>query len=374
MPDILYLDHAATSPLRPQAREAFLRASDMTGNASSIHSLGRKAKLLLEEARTDILQGVGAVGSGGLVFTSGGTEANAQALRQADGFDYIVVSAGEHDSVFGAAGGLGKPVVVAPLTAAGEVDPVALEGLLAARQGRPFVCAMLANNETGVINDIAAISRLVHVHDGWLHVDAVQALGKIAIDFRTLGADSLSVSAHKIGGGQGVGALIYDRDRVLKPLITGSGQELGLRAGTENIAGIAAFAAALKACQPLDPAVVAAQAEIEATLQRDGVTILGAGAARVPGLLAFAQTGWTSSLQLIHMDLAGVCVSSGSACSSGKVKESRVVTAMGYPELAGYALRVSAGWTTSADDLRRFYDIWSKGYVTYLKRQAKEVA
>ncbi|MCR6660994.1 MAG: aminotransferase class V-fold PLP-dependent enzyme [Asticcacaulis sp.] len=368
MANILYLDHAATSPLRLEARDALLRAADMGGNASSVHSLGRKAKLTLEEARNDILVRVGAIGIGGLVFTSGGTEANALALHQAKGYDYTIVSAGEHDSIYGAV----SEAVIAPLKASGEIDLTALETLLE-RDGRPFVSIMLANSETGVINDVARAASLVHARGGWLHVDAVQALGKIAIDFAALGADSLSFSAHKIGGGQGVGALVYNRDHTPKALITGSGQELGMRAGTENIAGIAAFAAALKACHPASEDLCGAQKAVEIALKALGVTLLGEAAARVPGILYIAQADWASNLQLIHMDMAGICVSSGSACSSGKVKSSRVVTNMGRPDLADKVLRISAGWTTKAEDWQRFYDVWSKGYEVYLKRHAKEL-
>ncbi|MBW8882317.1 MAG: aminotransferase class V-fold PLP-dependent enzyme, partial [Asticcacaulis sp.] len=187
-------------------------------------------------------------------------------------------------------------------------------------------------------------------------------------------ADSMSLSAHKIGGGQGVGALIYDRDRILKARTLGGGQELGLRAGTENGPGIAAFAAAVEACRPADASLLTAQAQVEAALKALGVTVVGEAAPRVPGVLCLAQPHWTSSLQLIHMDMAGVCVSSGSACSSGKVKASRLVTAMGLPDLADKVLRVSAGWTTQTEDWQRFFGIWSKGYDVYLKRHAKEMA
>ena len=363
---VVYLDHAATSPLRPEAREAFLRASEMGGNASSVHSLGRKAKLTLEDARSDILAAVGGIGVGGLVFTSGGTEANALALHQAQGYDYVVLSAGEHDSLYGAVTG----AVIAPLTAHGTIDAAALDALLAG-DGRPFVCVMLANNETGVINSIREIADIVHGRGGWLHVDAVQAVGKIAIDLTALGADSLSLSAHKIGGPQGVGALVYNRDRTVKALVGGSGQELGMRAGTENIPGIAAFAAAARLAEPVGGL---AQADVETRLKTLGVTILGEGAVRTPGILCIAQPDWLSSLQLIHMDMAGICVSSGSACSSGKVKASRVVTAMGRPDLADKVLRISSGWTTTPADWQVFFDIWSKGYEVYLKRHAKEVA
>jgi cysteine desulfurase len=367
MAEPLYLDHAATSPLRPEARDAMLRAYEMGGNASSVHAIGRKAKVMMEDARAAILAAVGATGVGGLVFTSGGTEANALALRQARDFDYLVVSEGEHDSIHAAAASVGVPVVAFPLTRNGQADVVALQGLLN-RPGRPFVCAMLANNETGVISDIAHVAKAVRARDGWLHVDAVQALGKIDIDFAALSADSLSLSAHKIGGPQGVGALVYDRDRTVKPLLIGGGQELGLRAGTENVPGIVAFAAALARARAPD---IAAQTDIEQALREKGVTVFGADVARVPGILYIAQPDWASNLQLIHMDMAGICVSSGSACSSGKVKASRVVAAMGYPELADKVLRISAGWTTQTEDWQRFYDVWSAGYDDYLKRRVK---
>ncbi|MGA9659441.1 MAG: aminotransferase class V-fold PLP-dependent enzyme [Asticcacaulis sp.] len=367
MADIVYLDHAATSPMSGAAREAYLLASEVAANASSVHSLGRKAKLRLEEARNDILSGVNAVGIGGLVFTSGGTEANALALHQAQGYDYVVVSAGEHDSLYNAA----LSPVIAPLKASGQVDLAALEALLAAHEGRPFVCIMLVNNETGVINNVAKASDIVHARGGWLHVDAVQALGKMTVDFAALSVDSMSVSAHKIGGGQGVGAFIYNRDHTPRALITGSGQELGMRAGTENIAGICAFAAAMRACAPPDESLKAAQKSVEQALKEAGISILGEEVDRVPGILYIAQPDWPSSLQLIHMDMAGICVSSGSACSSGKVKASRVVTAMGHADLASNVLRISGGSTNKPEDWQTFLSVWTQGYDTYLQRHKR---
>ena len=363
----LYLDHAATSPLRPEARDAFLRACDLGGNASSVHGMGRKAKVLLEDARNDIVSAIGGVGTAGLVFTSGGTEANALALRQAEGYDYIILSAGEHDSLYGAV----KNAVIAPLTPSGAIDLGALQTLLE-RDGKPFVCAMLANNETGAVSDVQAVAALVKARGGWLHVDAVQALGKMIVDFTGSGADSMALSAHKVGGPQGVGALVYDRDRTLKALIGGGGQEYGMRAGTENIPGIAAFAAAVKAAGYGSDDLIMAQGEIEAALKGQGVTILAEETGRVAGILSMAQPHWPSNQQLIHMDMAGICVSSGSACSSGKVKSSRVVAAMGFPDLADKVLRISSGWSTQAEDWHRFFEVWSKGYETYLKRRVRE--
>jgi len=369
----LYLDHAATSPLRPEAREAFLRACEIGANASSVHGPGRKAKVLMEDARASIVDAVGATGAAGLVFTSGGTEANALALHQSRAFDYIVVSEGEHDSIHIGADAVGLPVVRLPLSVDGQADLGALEQVLA-RPGRAFVCLMLVNNETGVINDVARAAAVVRARGGWLHADAVQALGKIDIDWTGLGADSVSFAAHKVGGPQGVGALLYDRDRHIRAMVTGGGQELGMRAGTENVAGIAAFAAAVTACLAGVGQVQAAQADVESALKAMGVEIVGEGANRAPGILCLAQPHWPSSLQLIHMDMAGIAVSSGSACSSGKVKASRVVTAMGRPDLADKVLRVSSGWSTLPENWNEFLAVWSRGYEAFLKRHAKEVA
>ncbi|UDF02248.1 cysteine desulfurase family protein [Asticcacaulis sp. AND118] len=365
----LYLDHAATSPIRPQVREAMLRAWDIGANASSVHALGRKAKLLLEEARDAVLAFVNGVGPARLVFTSGGTEANQLALSQSRGFERIIVSAGEHDSVHKAAESYGLPVVYTPLLRSGVVDMDALSQLLNTG-GKPFVAVMLVNNETGVINPVCEIADKVHAAGGWLHVDAVQAAGKIEIDIEALGADSLSLAAHKIGGPQGVGALIYSADRDIHAAIPGGGQEFGHRAGTENIAGIAGFAEAVRLARP---SADAAQAETETALKALGATIVGEDAVRAPGITCFTVPDWTAQLQLIHMDMAGICVSSGSACSSGKVKSSRVLEAMGLNEVADKALRVSSGWTTSAADWQRFLEVWSKGYETHLARKAGRV-
>ncbi len=367
----IYLDHAATSPLRPEAREAFLRACEIGANASSVHAPGRKARVLMEDARASLLNAVEGNSVGRVVFTSGGTEANALALRQAEACDYIVVSEGEHDSLYLGAGAIGKPVVKLPLTPDGAADVEALRRILSEKAGRAFVCVMAVNNETGVVSNVG---RVVCEHGGWLHVDAVQALGKLGLHFDSDGADSMSLSAHKIGGPQGVGALIYHTNRTLRPMTTGGGQELGLRAGTENVPGIAAFAAALEACHGETTALHAAQADVESALKALGVEIIGEGAPRVPGILCLAQPHWASPLQLIHMDMAGIATSSGSACSSGKVKASRVVTAMGRPDLADKVLRVSAGWTTTDADWQEFLAVWSKGYETFMKRHVKEVA
>ncbi|MFT4090267.1 MAG: cysteine desulfurase family protein [Asticcacaulis sp.] len=368
-PKPLYLDHAATSPVRPEVRETMFAAWDIGANASSVHALGRKAKLSLEEARNMVLGAINGIGPARLVFTSGGTEANQLALRQAKGFDRLIVSATEHDSIFKAADAVGVPVTVAPVKGNGLIDLEALAGLLESG-GRAFVCVMRVNNETGVIQPVEAIAPLVKAAGGWLHVDAVQALGKIAVDFEALGADSLSFAAHKIGGPQGAGAFVYDADRDITAAVNGGGQEFGLRAGTENIAAIAGFAEAVRqmAFNGSD-----GQSDAEAALVAAGATIVSSDAPRAGGICCFTVPDWTAQLQLIHMDMNGICVSSGSACSSGKVKSSRVLEAMRLETVADKALRVSSGWNTTPADWQQFVDVWSKGYAAHKSRQQSKV-
>ncbi|MDC7674659.1 cysteine desulfurase family protein [Asticcacaulis machinosus] len=366
---VLYMDHAATSPIRPQAREAMLTALELGANASSVHSLGRKAKLIVEEARTQVLDLVGGYGAK-LVFTSSGTEANNLALHQAivrDDITHLIISDGEHDSIYTAANYVGKPVLKWPLLPSGLADLEALKALLAQVEGRAFVALMLVNNETGIIQPVAEAAEIVHAAGGWLHVDAVQAAGKINIDIETLGADSLTLTAHKIGGPVGVGALVYNSGHTILPMITGGGQEQGLRAGTENVAGLAAFgvaALAARVCEGLPQ-----QTSNEAALKALGAHIIGEDVPRVSGITCLAVPDWSSQLQLIHMDMAGICVSSGSACSSGKVKHSRVLNAMGLENLSSGVLRISTGWSSQPADWGRFFEVWSGGYQTFRARQ-----
>ncbi|GGZ40308.1 cysteine desulfurase family protein [Asticcacaulis endophyticus] len=370
---VLYMDHAATSPLRPQAREAMLATFELGANASSVHSLGRKAKMIVEEARAQVLDLVGGHGAK-LVFTSGGTEANNLALHQArvrDNITHLIISYGEHDSIYTAANYVGKPVLKWPLLPSGLADLEALKALLAQVEGKAFVALMLVNNETGIIQPVAESAEIVHAAGGWLHVDAVQAAGKINIDFEALGVDSLTLTAHKIGGPVGVGALVYNSDHTIIPMITGGGQEQGLRAGTENVAGLAAFgAAALEAqlCERLPQ-----QTSTEEALKELGARIIGEDVARVSGITCLAVPDWSSQLQLIHMDMAGICVSSGSACSSGKVKQSRVLNAMGLENLSGGVLRISTGWSSQPTDWERFFEVWSGGYEAFRARQSTKL-
>ncbi|WAC48721.1 cysteine desulfurase family protein [Asticcacaulis sp. SL142] len=370
---VLYMDHAATSPLRPQAREAMLTALELGANASSVHSLGRRAKMIVEEARAQVLDLVGGYGAK-LIFTSGGTEANNMALHQArvrEDITHLIISDGEHDSIYTAANYVGKPVLKWPLLPSGLADLEALRTLLAQVEGRAFVALMLVNNETGIIQPVADAAEIVRAAGGWLHVDAVQAAGKINIDFDVLGADSLTLTGHKIGGPVGVGALVYNGDHTIIPMITGGGQEQGLRAGTENVAGLAAFGAAALAVQLCER--LPQQTAVEAALKELDARIIGGDVARVPGITCLAVPDWSSQLQLIHMDMAGICVSSGSACSSGKVKHSRVLNAMGLENLSGGVLRISTGWSSQPADWDRFFEVWSGGYKAFRARQSTKL-
>ena len=367
-----YLDYNATAPVRPEAAEAVARALAAGGIPSSVHAAGRAARQTVEAARTQVATLAG-VTPGSVTFTSGGTEANALAVESARtaGFTKIIISAGEHDAVVENARVSGLPVETMPIDANG----VAELGWLAANIGeKTLVCLMLANNETGVVQPVADASAIAREAGGWLHVDAVQAAGKIAIDFTALGADTMALSAHKLGGPQGVGALVAGTRATLARRLHGGGQERGRRAGTENVPGIAGFGVAAEA---VDLASMAAQAawrdDLAARVKAAGAVVLGEGAERLPQTLCFAAPGFGSELQVMSLDLAGVMVSAGSACSSGKVKASRVVEAMGHDGLAPYALRVSGGWASTEDDWRRCGDAWVEAYTRTLSRK-REVA
>jgi cysteine desulfurase len=297
------------------------------------------------------------------VFTSGGTEANVLALTPALG-EMLLVSAIEHPSVRG--GGRFSAVEEIPVTMAGVVDLAALERRLAACS-RPLVSIMLANNETGVIQPVAAAAPLVHAAGGLLHVDAVQSTGRIVCDIKALGADLLTLSAHKIGGPQGVGALIRRDELALGPLIKGGGQERGARAGTENVAGIAGFGAAAEAAGQGLRGEVLTMAELrdrfEAALKAltPEVVIFGSAVERLPNTSLFAVAGIKAETAIIALDLEGVAVSSGAACSSGKITPSHVLAAMGInPELSRGAIRVSLGYSTTDRDVESFLNAWAK--------------
>jgi cysteine desulfurase len=357
----VYLDYNATAPLRPQAREALLRALESPANPSSVHAAGRAARDVVERARAEV-GGLVGVPAGSVTFVSGGTEANALAIESAKvaGVQRIIISAVEHDAVVETAKASGLLVEILPVDSHGVADLAWLAQALET-PGKTLVCLMLANNETGVIQPVAQASALVRSAEGLLHVDAVQAAGKIAVDFSALGADTMALSAHKLGGPQGVGALVAGTRATVTRRQHGGGQERGRRAGTENVAGISAFGAATRVAQESLASMVELSHWRDALAERlkaEGAIVLGEGADRLPQTLCFAGEGFGSEVQVMNMDLAGVMVSAGSACSSGKVKASRVVEAMGRPDLAPFALRVSGGWASTEEDWIKCGDAW----------------
>ena len=375
----IYLDHNATARVRPEAIAAITHVLEHVGNPSSIHAAGRAARAVMEQARADVAALIAAPAST-VVFTSGGTEANALALQSAvaAGSRRVIVSAIEHDSIQETSRVSGAEVEVLPVDANGVADL----GWLGQRLGRwdpadgkPFVALMLANNETGVIQPVAEAAEIVRAADGWLHVDAIQAAGKLAVDSRGLGADTLSVSAHKIGGPQGVGALTFGPRATLSRRQHGGGQERGRRGGTENLPGISGFGAAAKVAKDaLDVSRNAPWRDAVAErLKAIGAVVMGEAAPRLPNTLCIAAPSYTSDLQVMALDLAGVMVSAGSACSSGKVKASPVLAAMGQGELASCAIRVSGGWDTAEADWNTFAEVWLDAHARHAARR-KEVA
>ena len=379
MTERAYLDWNATAPLRPSARAAMLAAFDQSGNPSSVHAEGRTARQIMERARAQVAALVGA-DPVQVIFTSGATEANAMALSPGwsgrpsrPALERLLVSAVEHPSVlYGGRFGPDRTHTVA-VDADGVIAVDALRALLA---GAPaLVSVMLANNETGVVQPIREIAEIVHEAGGLLHVDAVQAPGRIQFDFKDLGADLMTLSSHKIGGPKGVGALIAKPGLHLRdPLIGGGGQERGLRGGTENVAGIAGFGAAAAEIAGQRAAeaahVLRLRERLEAGLRAvtPDVVIFGERADRLPNTTSFSHPGLRAETAVIAFDLAGAAVSSGAACSSGKVQPSTVLAAMGVdPALARGAIRVSTGYSTKDQDIERFLSAWTKLSESLLK-------
>jgi len=372
----VYLDYNATCPVRPEARDAIVHALEVGGNPSSVHAAGRAARALVEQARAQVAELIAAPTST-VIFTSGGTEANALAVESAvvAGARRLIVSGLEHESIQETARVQGVPVEVLPVDANGVADLAWLAARLAnwdPADGKPFVALMLANNETGVIQPVLEASELVRAADGWLHVDAIQAAGKIAVNSRALGADTLSISAHKIGGPQGVGALTFGPRATLARRQHGGGQERGRRGGTENVPGISGFGAAAALLDELHNQAAWRDAAAE-RLKAEGSVVMGEAAPRLPNTLCIAAPGYASDLQVMGLDLAGVMVSAGSACSSGKVKASAILTAMGQGELAGCAIRVSSGWATTEADWHTFVEAWLSARQAARRRQPAAV-
>jgi cysteine desulfurase len=378
MSDRVHLDWNATTPLRPEAREAMASAWDLFGNPSSVHAEGREARRRIEDARALVAEAVGARPRD-VIFTSGGTEANVLALRpglhvgSGAPVQRLVVPAIEHASVL--AGGQFPPSAISNVgvTTSGVLD---LEQLRAAVDGKPpaLVSIMSANNETGALQPVAEAAEIVHAAGGLLHVDAVQAFGKIPVQFAVLGADLLTLSAHKIGGPKGVGALVLsERLEGLGALLSGGGQEQGRRAGTENVAGIIGFGAAVRVAMAVLGEDTVRLEDLRNQLERGlrqapEIIVFSEEVSRLPNTTLFTVPGLKAETAVIGFDLAGIAVSSGSACSSGKVQPSHVLSAMGFsPDLAQGAVRLSLGWSTSESEVNRCLQAWRMLASTLLK-------
>lgn len=379
MADRIYLDWNATTPLRAEARMAIAAASELCGNPSSVHAEGRQARRLVEEARGVI---AGAVGTEPrqVVFASGGTEANVLALtpglRRGSALPVrqLIVSAIEHASVLAGGRFSSDAIEAVGVTPSGQVDLKQLREKL--DKGPPaLVSIMLANNETGAVQPISDIAGIIHGAGGLLHVDAIQAFGKIPVDFKELNADLITLSAHKIGGPKGIGAVVLAEGiSGLEPLLRGGGQELGRRAGTENIEGIAGFGAAtgaaISALKADGVRLEGMRNRLETGLRNtNGVIVFSDDVQRLPNTTLFTVPGLRAETAVIGFDLEGIAVSSGSACSSGKVQPSHVLAAMGFrPEIAQGAVRLSMGWSTSEADIDYCLQAWRKLSNTLLNR------
>lgn len=382
----IYLDHNAGSPLRPQVKHAVIEALDLSANGSSIYQEGRKAKGMIERARQSVAKMVGATPSG-VTFTGGGSEANATVLQptllekgKPHAVDRLLISATEHDSVLKGGRFASEQIEIIPVDKNGVVDLVWLSDRLVKAQSDSecvLVAVMLANNETGVRQPVEAIGALVADTDSYFLCDAIQGPGKLFVDINEIGAHFLTLSAHKLGGPQGVGAIVRRTESyAFQPLIRGGGQESFGRAGTENIAAIHGFGVAAQMI-----AEEATSTERLATMRDameqglNGVVVLGSDAVRLPNTSCIAVPGLTAETMLISLDLQGFAVSSGSACSSGKVGLSHVLTAMGIePDIAQGAVRISLGWNTTEEDVKQFTEAFNKMAATLSPNQRETAA
>jgi len=357
-----YLDWNANAPMRPEAIEAVAAALPLCGNPSSVHRFGRRARQAIEVARESVAALVNAAAED-VIFTSGGTESNNLALK---GFPErrVLVSAIEHDSVLGAA----PEAARIPVKPSGVVDLEALETLLDADKRPALVSVMFANNETGVIQPVAEVARIAHAHQALYHCDAVQGPGKALVDFRAIGADLMTISAHKIGGPMGTGALIARSNLALKPLVAGGGQERGRRGGTENFPGIVGFGAGAKLAAAeagVMSRVAALRDRAQHALQAAAraAKVYGGEVPRLPNTLSISMPGVASATQVMALDLDGVMVSAGAACSAGKVTRSHVLDAMSVPRAeAECAIRITLGWSTDAADIDHLVEAWTALY------------
>lgn len=371
MPRRVYLDHNATAPLRPEAVAAMTAAFACAGNPSSVHGEGRAARKLVDDARRAVARLVG-VAAEAVVFTSGGTEANDLALNGC-GRLRVLVGATEHDSVLAAVPG--REIV--PVDGNGVIRRDALAEMLAADARPAIVSVMRANNETGTLQPVAEVAALAHRHGALVHCDAVQAAGRIPLDLAVLGVDYASLSAHKLGGPKGIGALIVLNGAPLAPRLRGGAQEGRRRAGTENVPAIAGFGAAAAVVESALAAEIDRLAALRDRLETgiraaaNDAVIHAAAAERLPNTSCVAMPGVSGETQVMAFDLAGFAVSAGSACSSGKVTVSHVLAAMGMAEIpARNSIRISLGTTTVAADIDAFVAAWTSLHRRHATRRA----
>lgn len=362
---MIYLDYNASVPLRPQAKEAMLGVLDFEGNSSSSHGIGRKMRSLIDEVRKGILQSLGAKK---LVFTSGGTEANALVLSGMNNLP-VLVSTIEHNSILQGA----KCSDYVPVTKEGVVNLESLEKKLESSEKTGLISIMLVNNETGVIQPVKEVARIAHLKGWKVHTDASQALGHIPFSFYELDVDMMTLSSHKCGGPVGVGALLLKEDLHLEPLIRGGGQEYGMRSGTLSAPLIVGFKSAMEAALQEESLMAKKlhnfQEKIEGSLPE--AIVYGKGASRVYHVSCLGMPRVPSDLQLMSFDLKGVAVSAGAACSSGKIKESHVLAAMGVPAYeAQCAIRASFGWKTKESDIDTFIQVWKDIYSKQFLKEA----
>lgn len=382
IPARLYADHNATSPLRPEAREAMLHALDVGGNPSSVHGEGRAARRIVEDAREDLAR-VLEVRAEAITFTSGATEALHIALESAKmvGFGPVFLSSVEHDAVSSYAEALWPQLQRIPATADGLIDVDWLEARIAETGGQPLVIAQAANNETGTIQRVDRLSTAARRVGGAFLCDAVQAFGKVSVGAFAGFADWLVVSSHKIGGPLGAGALIAAPGALVLNTRPGGGQEQGLRAGTQNVPAIAGFAAAATvactddAAQAFQRLTATERNRFEAAVaEHQPITIPGQGARRLANTSCIALPGWEAAKQVMALDLMGAAISAGSACSSGKVKTSRVLSAAGWgPDVAACAIRASFGWSTAPGDGERLAALYLKAATRAVRTTPEKV-
>jgi cysteine desulfurase len=373
---VSYFDYNATAPVRPDVVSAVAAAMEQGGNASSVHHSGRAARQAIEGARERLARAIGTPAQS-VIFTSGGTEANNLALLGARA-ERILVSAIEHDSVLRTAQHSGRRVGLIPVTSAGVIDLVAMDALLGESDAPALISVMLANNETGIIQPVREVAERAHAAGALVHCDAVQGLGRIAIDTNDLNADLVTLSGHKVGGPPGIGALVARDIDVIDPILHGGGQEARKRAGTENMPAIVGFGIAAEMAQAELPHM-AALAEVRDGIERrlleavPDAWVVGTDRARLPNTICIVLPFASSETLVMALDLEGVEVSAGSACSSGKVASSHVLTAMDVPD-ADRAIRISFGLATSPDEIEHLVEAVHALYIRIQGGDTRSVA